>query len=67
MFASPSKLFTAFNYNNKYYLSFLQETIRTALAMGADRGIHVNVSAAESEKLTPRLVSWFRFTWFNYN
>jgi len=34
-----------------------QETIRTALAMGADRGIHVNVSAAESEKLTPRLVS----------
>nr|XP_014338765.1 PREDICTED: electron transfer flavoprotein subunit beta isoform X2 [Bos mutus] len=28
-----------------------QETIRTALAMGADRGIHVEVPAAEKEKV----------------
>lgn len=30
-----------------------QETIRTALAMGADRGIHVEVPAKEVEKLEP--------------
>ncbi|XP_074075577.1 electron transfer flavoprotein subunit beta isoform X2 [Macrotis lagotis] len=34
-----------------------QETIRTALAMGADRGIHVEVSAAEAERLGPLQVS----------
>lgn len=30
-----------------------KETIRTALAMGADRGIHVEVPAKEVEKLEP--------------
>ncbi|KAM4652472.1 electron transfer flavoprotein subunit beta [Discoglossus pictus] len=34
-----------------------QETIRTALAMGADRGIHVEVSAKDSESLGPFQVS----------
>ncbi|XP_068237631.1 electron transfer flavoprotein subunit beta [Palaemon carinicauda] len=34
-----------------------QETIRTALAMGADRGIHVEVPAKEVEKLEPIHVS----------
>ncbi|XP_064425680.1 electron transfer flavoprotein subunit beta [Latimeria chalumnae] len=34
-----------------------QETIRTALAMGADRGIHVNISAKEYEDLGPFHVS----------
>jgi electron transfer flavoprotein beta subunit len=34
-----------------------QETIRTALAMGADRGIHVEVSAQEAETLQPVHVS----------
>lgn len=34
-----------------------QETIRTALAMGADRGIHVNVSAKDAEALGPFQVS----------
>ncbi|XP_063602784.1 electron transfer flavoprotein subunit beta-like [Penaeus indicus] len=34
-----------------------QETIRTALAMGADRGIHVEVPAKEMEKLEPLHVS----------
>lgn len=34
-----------------------QETIRTALAMGADRGIHINVPADKAEKLTPLQVS----------
>lgn len=34
-----------------------QETIRTALAMGADRGIHVDVSAKDSESLGPFQVS----------
>ncbi|XP_072282180.1 electron transfer flavoprotein subunit beta isoform X1 [Pyxicephalus adspersus] len=34
-----------------------QETIRTALAMGADRGIHVDVSAKDSETLGPFQVS----------
>merc|ERR1712165_406314 len=33
------------------------ETIRTALAMGADRGIHINVPADKAEKLTPLQVS----------
>ena len=36
---------------------FHQETIRTALAMGADRGIHVEVSAKEYESLGPLQVS----------
>ena len=35
----------------------LQETIRIALAMGADRGIHVEVSGAEYETLQPFHVS----------
>lgn len=34
-----------------------QETIRTALAMGADRGIHVEVSGKEFELLQPLHVS----------
>jgi len=34
-----------------------QETIRTALAMGCDRAVHVQVSDKEVEKVTPRLVS----------
>jgi len=34
-----------------------QETIRTALAMGADRGVHVEVTAAESALLQPLHVS----------
>lgn len=34
-----------------------QETIRTALAMGADRGIHVDVSGKDSETLGPFQVS----------
>ena len=36
---------------------FRQETIRTALAMGADRGIHVEVSAAEADRLGPLQVA----------
>lgn len=35
----------------------LQETLRTALAMGADRGIHVEVSGAEYETLQPLHIS----------
>ncbi|XP_015591033.1 electron transfer flavoprotein subunit beta [Cephus cinctus] len=34
-----------------------QETLRTALAMGADRGIHVEVSGSEYETLQPYHVS----------
>ncbi|XP_063798386.1 electron transfer flavoprotein subunit beta [Pseudophryne corroboree] len=34
-----------------------QETIRTALAMGADRGVHVEVSAKDAESLGPFQVS----------
>uniref|UniRef100_A0A8C9DVN1 Electron transfer flavoprotein subunit beta n=1 Tax=Prolemur simus TaxID=1328070 RepID=A0A8C9DVN1_PROSS len=34
-----------------------QETIRTALAMGADRGIHVEVPAPEAERLGPLQVA----------
>lgn len=34
-----------------------QETIRTALAMGADRGIHVEVPAKEAEQLQPIHIS----------
>jgi len=34
-----------------------QETLRTALAMGADRGIHIEVPAAEMETLQPIHVS----------
>ncbi|XP_014238842.1 electron transfer flavoprotein subunit beta [Trichogramma pretiosum] len=34
-----------------------QETLRTALAMGADRGIHVEISAKEYETLQPIHVS----------
>lgn len=35
----------------------MQETIRTALAMGADRGIHVEVSGKDYEALGPLQVS----------
>lgn len=35
----------------------LQETLRTALAMGADRGIHVEVSGPEYETLQPLHIS----------
>ncbi len=34
-----------------------QETLRTALAMGADRGVHVEVPAAEMDTLQPLQVS----------
>ena len=37
--------------------SILQETIRTALAMGADRGIHVEVPADKMDTLQPLHVS----------
>ena len=37
--------------------SFIQETIRTALAMGADRGIHVEVPADQMDTLQPLHVS----------
>ena len=36
---------------------FVQETIRTALAMGADRGIHVEVAADKMDTLQPLHVS----------
>lgn len=36
---------------------YFQETLRTALAMGADRAIHVEVSAAEYETLQPIHIS----------
>ena len=35
----------------------IQETIRTALAMGADRGIHVEVAADKMDTLQPLHVS----------
>lgn len=35
----------------------IKETIRTALAMGADRGIHVEVSAKDYETMGPLQVS----------
>ena len=35
----------------------MQETIRTALAMGADRGIHVEIKPEEAETLQPLHVS----------
>ena len=35
----------------------MQETLRTALAMGADRGIHVEVSGKDYEGLQPFHVS----------
>jgi len=34
-----------------------QETLRTALAMGADSGIHINVPDKDSSKLTPLQIS----------
>lgn len=34
-----------------------QETIRTALAMGCDRAVHVQISDAEMEKITPLTIS----------
>lgn len=34
-----------------------QETLRTALAMGADRGVHVEISGAEYEQMQPFHVS----------
>lgn len=40
-----------------WYTCVPQETIRTALAMGADRGIHVEVSAKDYDNLGPLQVS----------
>lgn len=40
-----------------FLVCYLQETIRTALAMGADRGIHVEVSGKDYETLGPLQVS----------
>ena len=40
-------------------IAFLQETLRTALAMGADRGIHVEVPA--KDPIGPLHVSIFAF------
>ena len=37
--------------------SVSQETLRTALAMGADRGIHVEVSGSQYETLQPLHIS----------
>lgn len=37
--------------------SLTQETIRTALAMGADRGIHIEVSGKDYDTLGPLQVS----------
>ena len=37
--------------------SYLQETLRTALAMGADRGIHIECKGAEFEALQPLHIS----------
>lgn len=34
-------------------LPVLQETLRTALAMGADRGVHVDVAQSDYDKLHP--------------
>ena len=36
---------------------FLQETLRTALAMGADRAVHVEVAGQEYEGLQPLAVA----------
>lgn len=41
----------------KCTLRILQETIRTALAMGVDRGIHVEVTGPEYETLQPIHIS----------
>lgn len=35
------------------FLSRLQETLRTALAKGADRAIHIEVDDATAEKIEP--------------
>lgn len=43
--------------NNNPYFFPTQETIRTALAMGADRGIHVEVNGKDYETLGPLQVS----------
>lgn len=42
---------------NNLWFHIYQETIRTALAMGADRGIHVEVSGKDYEALGPLQVS----------
>ncbi len=36
---------------------FIQETLRTALAMGADRGVHIEVKGKDYETLQPFHVS----------
>ena len=41
----------------KHFYDFSKETLRTALAMGADRGIHVEISGKEYETLQPFHVS----------
>ena len=46
------------NVRQKHFLiDFPQETLRTALAMGADRAIHVNIKQDEYEKLQPLAVA----------
>lgn len=41
----------------KCFLCFSQETLRTALAMGADKGIHIEVDSKDYETLQPLHVS----------
>jgi len=43
--------------NMSYCVLVTQETLRTALAMGADEAIHVKVSDAEYETLQPLAVA----------
>ena len=51
--------FKVFDLEKWKFQYFLQETIRTALAMGADRGIHINVPADKVEKITPLQVDFY--------
>lgn len=54
IFVIPTTLlFTCFD--SHFFLT--QETIRTALAMGADRGIHVEVTGKDYDSLGPLQVS----------
>ena len=49
--------FTDYKRNRKLSYLDIQETIRTALAMGADRGIHVEVPAGQMDTLQPIHIS----------
>ena len=40
-----------------YHSLYQQETLRTALAMGADRAIHVEINGQDYESLQPLSVS----------